>query len=349
MDFNSDNCAGAHPAVMASMTRHGEGFAASYGASDLDAAVAARLAALFECELDVFPVATGTAANALALAAAGIPGGIALCHSEAHVIEDECGAPEFFSGGRLAAVGGAMGKIDPEALETAFGKFIPGFVHHGRPSAVTITQSTEAGTVYSLAEIERIGGIAARHKVPLHMDGARFANALVALDASPAEMTWRRGVEFLSFGATKNGCWCAEALICFNPERREEIAFLRKRAGQLFSKSRFVAAQFDAYLHDGLWLDLARHSNGMASQLADLFRAANGCRLAWEPQANEVFAILSDPVAQTLKAGGCRFHEWSQPALSAEVPLPGERLYRFVTSFATRPEDIVGVARLLAA
>ncbi|RUZ94774.1 low specificity L-threonine aldolase, partial [Mesorhizobium sp. M7A.F.Ca.CA.002.05.1.1] len=181
------------------------------------------------------------------------------------------------------------------------------------PMAVSITQSTEVGTIYGLDEIETISAIAKQYSVPLHMDGARFANALVALDTTPAEMTWKRGVDILSFGGTKNGCWCAEAIVLFDLDRARELAFLRKRAAQLFSKSRFVAAQFEAYFKGGLWLDTARHANAMAARLAAAIEDSATAKLAWLPQANEVFAVIKKAEAERLQTAGAAFYDWHKP------------------------------------
>lgn len=349
MFFASDNWAGAHPAIAASLSTHAAGFAQAYGDSELDRAVTQRFSEIFEREVAVFFVATGTAANSLSLTLANKPGGIAFAHREAHVIEDECGAPEYFTGGsRLYPVDGPFGRMDAADLERAIGRFAGEFVHAGRPMAVSLTQATEAGTVYGLDEIAAISAIAKRYGIPLHMDGARFANALVALESTPAEMTWKRGIDMLSFGGTKNGCWCAEAVVLFDPSRAGEMGFIRKRAAQLFSKSRFIAAQFEAYFADGLWLEMASHANAMAARLADTLRASNRMRLAWEPQANEVFAIVSRKKAEQMRAAGARFHEWGLPqSFGGNVP-EGEAIYRFVTSFATSVEDVDRFGKLIA-
>jgi threonine aldolase len=349
MFFASDNWAGAHPTIAAGLAAHSGGFAAAYGDGALDQAVYRRFSEIFEREVAVFFVATGTAANALALTAYSKPGGISFGHRESHVIEDECGAPEYFSGGsRLHAVDGALGRIDAHNLEKAIGRYAGEVVHWGRPMAVTITQSTEVGTVYGLDDIAAISAIARRHGVPLHMDGARFANALVALDATPAEMTWKRGVDILSFGGTKNGCWCAEAIVLFDPGRAGELAFLRKRAAQLFSKSRFIAAQFEAYFKDGLWLDTARHANAMAARLAAAVEDSGKARLAWLPQANEVFAVMKKAEADKLQASGAAFYDWHKPHGFDGHVGEDELLYRFVTSFATTSEEVDRFGQLLA-
>ncbi len=341
MLFASDNWAGAHPAIAAHLSANAGGFSTAYGDGALDKVVYQRFNEIFEREVAVFFVATGTAANSLSLTVYNRPGGISFCHREAHVIEDECGAPEYFSGGsRLHAVDGPLGRIDPANLEKALGRLTPEFVHAGRPMAVSITQSTEAGTVYSLGAIEAISAIAKRHSVPLHLDGARFANALVSLDTTPAEMTWKRGVDIVSFGGTKNGCWCAEAVVVFDLDKARELAFLRKRAAQLFSKSRFIAAQFDAYFQNDLWLDTARHSNAMASRLANAIKASKVGRLAWAPEANEVFAIIKRDDAKRLQGSGAAFYDWHSPASFSGQIGEDEALYRFVTSFATTVDEV---------
>jgi len=263
-------------------------------------------------------------------------------------VEDECGAVEYLSGGgRLCPVPGAFGRIDPAALEAAMARYPAEFVHAGRPMAVTITQATEAGTVYAPDEIEAIAGVARAAGVPLHMDGARFANALASLDASPADMTWRRGVDLLSFGGTKNGCFCAEAVVLFDTARAAEFAFHRKRAAQLFSKSRFVAAQFEAYFRDGLWLTTARHANALAAQLAQALRQSGSARLGWEPQANEVFAILKRDDVARLQGEGASFYPWHTPDFCTEPVAADETMCRFVTSFATTAAEIERLAALL--
>ncbi|MEF0940699.1 threonine aldolase family protein [Rhizobium sp. BR 362] len=348
MFFASDNWAGAHPNIAQRLFAESGGFAAAYGTSDLDQKIEAKFAEIFERDVAVFFVATGTAANSLALASVQKPGGISFCHPEAHVAEDECGAPDFFSGARLATVEGVLGKIDPKALTTKVARFPQDALHHGRAAAVTITQATEIGTVYSPAEIDAIAAVCKANGLPLHMDGARFANALVALGVSAAEMTWKRGVDILSFGGTKNGCWCAEAIVFFNPDQAKEMHFIRKRAAQLFSKSRFIAAQFDGYFEGGLWLDLARHSNRMADRLRAGIERAAAARLAWPTASNEVFAIISKSAAKTAEDKGAKFYEWPIPESQPELVSGNETLIRLVTSFATTDDDVTGFLACLA-
>lgn len=347
--FASDNWAGAHPDIAANLTKNAEGFAAAYGGSELDRKVAEQFSELFEREVAVFFVATGTAANALSLTACNRPGGISFCHSEAHVAVDELGAVGYFTGGsRLWPVGGANGKINATELDDTIERFKGPLSLSGRPMAISLTQATEIGTVYGLDEISKIAAIAKKHELPLHMDGARFANALVALDATPAEMTWKNGLDILSFGGTKNGCWCAEAVIMFDLDRAKEFAYLRHRAGQLFSKSRFIAAQFEAYLQNGLWLQTARHANAMALKLANILEEIANARLPWPTQANEVFVVLEEETAQRLLSNKVMFHPWETPADHQKNVAQEQKIYRFVTSFATTQADIDEFAVVLS-
>ncbi|MBO6726833.1 MAG: low specificity L-threonine aldolase [Rhizobiaceae bacterium] len=341
MNFASDNWAGAHPKIAEALSAQSQGHAPAYGASPLDARVEERLCDIFERKVAVFFVATGTAANSLSFATVARPGGVVFAHAESHVIADECGAPEFLSGGgRLCPVDGALGRMEPDALDAAIHRYPPEFIHAGQPMAVSLTQATEVGTTYSLDQISEISAICRRHSIPLHMDGARFANALAALGCTPAEMTWKSGVDLLSFGGTKNGCWCAEAVIVLNPELGADMHFLRKRAAQLFSKSRFIAAQFDAYLADDLWLQTAAHANSMAANLANHAEQASALRLGWTPDANEVFMIMPKATQQKLSDAGAVFYPWHPPkSLEGKIG-KDEVLTRFVTSFATTEAEV---------
>ena len=348
MIFASDNWAGAHPKVTAALATHGAGFATAYGNGELDKAIYAKFNEIFERDVAVFFVGTGTAANSLALTLASKPGGVGFYHREAHAIEDECGAPEYFTGGtRLCPVDGALGRMDPAKLERAIAHYPAEVLHSGRPVAVSITQSTEIGTVYSLDHIDAISTIARKAGLPLHMDGARFANALVSLGTTPAEMTWKRGVDTLSFGGTKNGCWCAEAIVLFDLSKAAEMAFIHKRAAQLYSKARFISAQFHAYFDDGLWLETARHANSLAARLAGHIRASMKIRLAWAPAANEVFAVMTAGERDRLLKTGAVFFDWHTPHDGAGELAPGEIICRFVTSFATTANDVDALGELI--
>ncbi|KZM50605.1 low specificity L-threonine aldolase [Labrenzia sp. OB1] len=349
MNFASDNWAGAAPAVMSALTRHNSGFAPAYGTDPLTDRVSEKFNEIFEREVAVFFVATGSAANSLALAAYARPGGVIFSHSDAHIQVDECNCPEFMTGGgKLAGIAGADGKIAPQDLREAMAAYPDGVVHHGQVATVSISQATESGTIYTLEEIAAVKEAARSRGVPLHMDGARFANALVTLGCTPADITWKAGVDVLSFGATKNGCWCAEAVVFFDPQAASGFEYLRKRGGHLFSKSRFVAAQLDGYFQDDTWLAAAGHANEMAARLADGVRNQGG-RTAWAVEANEVFPILKRRQFEALEAAGAMLYEWPAKGLSSNIaPAEDEVCLRMVTSFATTEEDVTTFLKVLS-
>lgn len=346
MNFNSDNVVGASPKVLAALVSANEGAVGSYGADPWTARVEAAFERFFERKVHVFPVATGTAANALACAAICPPWGSLLTHRESHVIDDECGAPEFYMGGaKLVGLAGMGGKITREAL-AAHVAAEPGGVRRPPIKGLSIAQGTEFGLVYSVAEIAALTAAARAHGFKVHMDGARFANALVSLGSTPAEMTWKAGIDILSFGATKNGCLMAEAVIIFDDALAEDFRFRRKRAGQTLSKQRLISAQFEAYLAEDHWRELAGHANAMAERLASGMLAMPGLRLGWPRQINEVFPIVPEGALAHLRANGVLCMDWSEDALPEDNrPAEGEIVLRLVTSFATRAED---VDRLLA-
>ncbi len=340
MQFASDNWAGAAPEIVEAVVREAARSGAAYGTSDIDRAVEKRFSEIFEREVAVYFVATGSAANGLAMAAVNRPGGVIFCHRDAHMIEGhECGGVEYLTGGaRLVGLDGADGRVDIRALERAIATVTPASEHYGQAMAVSISQLTEAGTLYSLDAIRATAAVAKANGIPLHMDGARFANALVQSNATPAEMTWKAGVDVLSFGATKNGCMAAEVLVFFDLARGADMPFLRKRAGHLFSKSRFIAAQFDAYLKDGLWLRLAGHANAMADRLRTGLAKTAHAREAWSTGGNEVFAVLSKPGATRLIEAGATFHEWTRTDC---VDLDeGEGVFRLVAAFSTSADEV---------
>lgn len=343
MIFTSDNAFGVAPEILEAIGRANEGAVPSYGEDEITKRLGRRFSEIFEREVAVFPVATGTAANALALATLTPPYGAVLCHEEAHVQVDECGAPEMFSGGaKLIGLDGADGKIDPRSLESALTMLPAGDVHHVQVSALSITQSTEAGTIYTAAELARLVEIARTRNLAVHMDGARFANALVALGCSPAEMTWKAGIDALSFGATKNGALAAEAVVFFDRARAADFAFRRKRAGHLFSKMRFLSAQLEAYLADDLWLRNAAHANRMATRLAAGLGSVNTAKLRFPVEANEIFVRLPRATLQRLKEAGARFHPWPMADDDGEG-----RTIRLVTSFATRENEVDGFLKVV--
>lgn len=345
MNFCSDNVAGIAPEILAAITAtNAAGAMSSYGGDAVTARVEAKLSEVFERKVWAFPVVTGTAANALALSVMTPPYGAVYCHPEAHIIVDECGAPEFYTGGaKLIPIAGKHGKLVAADVAHTLENARAGDVHHVQPAALSLTQATECGTVYTADEVGAIGEIAKRHKVKLHMDGARFANALRHMNASPAAITWKAGVEALSFGATKNGAMAAEAVVFFDQEMAQSFAFRRKRAGHLISKMRFVSAQLDAYLKDDLWLRLGQHANDQAATLAKALAAIPGAEFLHPTQANEIFIRLPLPVVAGLRKAGFDFYDWPGAA-------PGT--IRLVTSFETKADDVakfVATAKSLAA
>jgi threonine aldolase len=333
MNFISDNAYGAAPEILAALAQANTGTDASYGEDAVTARVTARMCDVFEREVAVFPVITGTAANALSLATVSPPYGAIFCHAQSHIVLDECAAPEFFSGGaKLVGLKGAGAKITAAAVEAALADY-QGGVHSPKPSAISITQATELGTVYRPAEIAELSDLARREAMALHMDGARFANALVHLGCTPAELTWKAGVDVLSFGATKNGALGAEAVVFFNPALVRDVEYRRKRAGHLMSKMRFVSAQLEAYLADDRWLRQAAQANALAQRMADGLGQIADAELAEMVQANALFVHLPDALVARLRQAGAQFYEWG-------APKDGRTLVRLVLSFLTPEDDI---------
>jgi len=340
MEFASDNAAGVAPAILDALVRANAGFAIAYGDDALTRWVERRFSELFEREVAVFLVGTGTAANALALAHLSPPWGAVLCHSEAHAVVHECGAPEFFGGGlRILSIDGDGGKLPPKAVAAALDRHFGLRPHQMVPAALSLTQASECGTVYQIDEIATLTALAHERGMAVHMDGARFANAVVRLGATPAQATWRAGVDVLSFGATKGGALAAEAIVFFDPARADTMAERRKRGGHLVSKHRFMAAQFEAFLADDHWLKLAAHANRMADRLA-AHLAGVKLPAIWPVEANMVFVRLPQAVHERLQGAGAHYYvihtEHSDPAI---VP-SGYVLVRLVTSFTTTESSI---------
>jgi threonine aldolase len=341
MNFASDNAAGITPEILAAIARANDGKAVSYGRDPWTARAERRLAEVFGRELAAFLVPTGTAANALALAHLTPPWGAVLCHEQAHIVTDECGAPEFYGGGiKLVGLAGEAGKIAPETLRRALDGGQWGGPHHLTPAVLSLSQTTEAGTFYRPDEIRELADIAHARGLAVHVDGARLANALAAMNAPPSRATWMAGVDALSFGATKGGALAAEAVVFFDLRHATGMQERRKRGGHLLAKHRFVAAQIEAYLAGDLWLELARHANSMARRLAEGLAVA-GLEPVWPVQANEVFVALPLPIDARLRAAGAVYYPWSTQALPAVMTLPQRAtLVRLVTSFATTCDEV---------
>jgi threonine aldolase len=336
MFFASDNAAGIAASILEAISRANTGYALSYGNDDCAKRVEKKLAEVFERDVAVFLVPTGTVANSLAIAHLTPPWGAVLCHAESHVATDECGAPEFFGGGiKLVGLKGEGAKIAPATLRASLdGQW--GGPHHVSPAVLSLSQATECGTIYRVEEVKELAEIAHARGVAVHMDGARLGNALARMNVSLAEVTWKAGVDVLSFGATKGGAMGAEAMIFFDPKRGANMQDRRKRGGALLSKHRFIAAQMEAYLEGDLWLRLARHANDMADALATGLTAA-GAKPVWPVEANEVFAPLTAEADKRLKAAGAMYHPWPSADLNIGA---GKILVRLVTSFQTTKEDV---------
>lgn len=348
MNFASDNTSAAAPEIMAALAAANEGYAMPYGKDPAMDEVRARIREVFEApEAAVYLVATGTAANALSLAILTEPWGAVFCHRNAHVEEDECGAPEFYTGGsKLVLVEGEHAKMTPDTLRRAIAFTGRSGVHNVQRGMVTITNATEHGTVYTAAETAALAAVAKEFGLPVHLDGARFANAVVAANASPADLTWRAGVDVLSFGGTKNGCMGVEAVVIFDPGRAWEFELRRKRGGHLFSKHRYLSAQMAAYLRDGLWLRLARQANAAAARLSAGILTIPGAELVHPNEANAVFASFPRARHRRAMDGGAAYYLWpfDQPL---EGPGEEQLSCRMVASWSTTEVDVDGLLALI--
>ena len=330
--FASDNTSGACPEVMEAVLRANIGKMPSYGDDPITAQASDAFRDLFETDCDVYFVFNGTAANSLALASLCQSYHSVITHEFAHVETDECGAPEFFSNGtKLLLTSGPLGKLDPAAVERTVTKRRD--VHYPKPSALSLSCPSELGTVYQTTEVAALGAVAKRHGLRVHMDGARFANAVASLGVAPAELTWKAGVDVLSFGGTKLGTPVGEAVVFFNRALGEEFAYRCKQAGQLASKMRFLAAPWTVLLRDSLWLKIAGRANALARRLGDALAALPGVRVLYPVEANAVFAELPEHAHETLRRRGWKYY----------VFIGGGA--RFMCSWSTTPEDVDALVR----
>lgn len=339
MNFKSDNEAPAHPAIMEALLAANQGMATAYADDEWSTGLSEAFSERFETECHVLPIATGTAANSIALAAVCPPWGAVLCHEQAHIHNDEGGAPEFYTdGAKLMPLTGDSAKLEPARVADAIDSAGVHGVHNVKPSVVSVTQATECGTSYRQAEVEAIAEVCRARALPLHMDGARFANAVAFLGCSPADITWRAGVDMLSFGVTKNGALTAEAIVVFgHPEWLEAMQRRRKRGGHLLSKMRYVSVQLLAMLEDDLWLELAARANARAAELVTCIERHAAVDVNWSVEANEVFMRGSPELLATLRDNGASFHLW-----------PGHQdLARLVCSYSTTREEIAQFDALL--
>ncbi len=342
MIFTSDNASPVHPAVMEALARANDGFAMPYGADPIMDGVRARIRDIFEApEAAVYLVATGTTANVLSLACHAAPWQTIYCHRDAHIQMDECGAPEFYTGGaKLVLLDGDDARFSPETLREAIETTPQGFVHSVQRGVVSLTNATEAGAVYGPDDVAAIGAVARAYGLPLHMDGARFANALVSTGASPAEMTWKAGVDVLSFGGTKNGLMGVEAVVLFDPARAWEFELRRKRGGHLFSKHRYLSAQMQAYLQDDLWLEMARAANRAATRLSSGVLKIPGARLVHPTQANAVFAGWPRAGHRRAQDAGAAYYFWPEMGASLDGPDDEILTARLVCSWCTADAEV---------
>jgi len=342
MYFGSDNQSGASEQVFAALAQANAGVSAAYGDDDWTQQAVAQIQTTFDCPAEVFFVSTGTAANALALACMSSPWQIILCHAQAHIINDELTAPEFFSGGaRLIGLDGGREKLSLATLTEYLSRGSAHPPHNAEPAVLSLTQVTESGQVYSIEELTALCAVAHQHGLTVHMDGARFANAVASQGCHPAAMSWQAGIDVLSLGATKNGALGAEAIVFFNRSLAANLVPLRKRSGHLVSKGRWLGAQFSAWLSNGHWLDLAGHANRMATQLEQGLLACPASRVIWPVAANEVFAILPRPLIAQLRAVGAVFYEWPRHFVPSHFNLSSDdEVVRLVTSFRTSAEEV---------
>lgn len=336
MTFKSDNTSSACQEVLEKIMHvNAQATEDAYGNDTVTTRAKTRLNILFEKEVNVHFMATGTGANCLALAALTPAYGAIFCHDHAHITTDETNAPELFTGGaKLINIPGDHGKISPTVLEDAIHKLKIMRPHNAMPAVLSLTQSTEAGTVYSISELKTLVAIAKKHHLYVHMDGARFANAVVTLEESPANLTWRLGIDVLSFGGTKNGAIAAEAVVLFNSDLAHHLDYQQKRFGQLMSKMRFFSCQFEALLENDLWLKNAAYANNMAKYLSQVLLKLDDVELIHPVEANEVFVKMNTDLAQTLRNHGFQFYDWSFEEQGSY------KVYRFVTSFNTPQSEI---------
>jgi threonine aldolase len=341
MNFASDNTAGVPPEMIDALVEANRGFALGYGNDDWTRTLETKMSELFERDVATFLVTTGTAANAISLAHITPAWGGVICHQAAHIMTDECGAPEFFGNGmKLFGVSGHDGKIALDTLRDTISRYSGPSQHQVNAASLSLTQATEGGTIYRTDEIAALSEAAHAGGLKVHMDGARFGNALVRLNASAAEITWKAGVDVLSFGATKGGAMAAEAIVFFDRKLADAMLLRRKRGGHLVSKHRFVAAQFNAFLEQDRWLAWSRHANAMADRLSDGLKKA-GLQVVWPVEANLVFAIFPKEIDARMKAAGAAYYGRRPSMLPPAVKLQPEAvLARMVTSFATTAEEV---------
>ena len=338
MYFGSDNQTGASSQVLAMLTQANSGYTHGYGDDQWTNQAVEALKTLFECDLEAYFVATGTAANSLALSCMVKPWESVLCHDSAHIILDESTAPELFTGGaRMRSISQGEGKMSPKHLQDYLQTIGTDYPHNVRAAALSITQASESGLVYTPEQVSALSRMAKDNGLSVHMDGARFANAVASQQCTPAELSWKAGVDVLCLGATKCGALCAEVVIFFNKELADTFTHRRKRGGHLLSKGRLFGAQMVGWLKDDHWLDLAQHANTQATQLAKKIATFGCLQLVWPVESNELFIIMPKGLAEHLQAAGAEFYDWYVDTLPPNITINENEIFaRLVTSFITQ-------------
>ena len=342
--FSSDHTIGVHPKIMQAILDANNGHQPSYGFDDYTLACRERICEIFNKDVRLFIVSTGTMANALSLSGVCPPYGGIICDQSSHIAVDEAGAPEAFThGAKLILTRSLDGKVTPKEVIKKLALAKSAGIHSLPPRVISLTQATERGEIYSPEEIQAISRFKNDHNLRIHMDGARFANAVVSLNILPEELTWKSGIDVMTLGATKNGAMSAECILFFDPEAAENFEYRQKRAGQLFSKMRFYSAQIIAYFHRNLWLENAKHANEMAQEVSDILKTVDGATIPYKTQANIVFAQLPDAYIERLKQSSILFNLWDGHTDPDSGP---KKLYRFVTSYQTTQDDILALKRI---
>ena len=338
MYFGSDNQTGASSQVLAMLTQANSGYTHGYGDDQWTNQAVEALKTLFECDLEAYFVATGTAANSLALSCMVKPWESVLCHDSAHIILDESTAPELFTGGaRMRSISQGEGKMSPKHLQDYLQTIGTDYPHNVRAAALSITQASESGLIYTPGQVSALSRMAKDNGLSVHMDGARFANAVASQQCTPAELSWKAGVDVLCLGATKCGALCAEVVIFFNKELADTFTHRRKRGGHLLSKGRLFGAQMVGWLKDDHWLDLAQHANTQATQLAKKIATFGCLQLVWPVESNELFVIMPKGLAEHLQAAGAEFYDWYVDTLPPNITINENEIFaRLVTSFITQ-------------
>jgi len=340
MNFTSDNTEIIAEPILNAILKANKYPVKSYGEDEITKKAKEKICDLFNIDAEIYFVTSGTAANALGISSVTPPYGSVFCHNESHIHLEECGAPEFYTGGcKLIPINGFAGKISKESFASAINDY-PSDKYGFKPSCLSITQSTECGTVYSEKEVTELSSLANKHSIKVHMDGARFANAISTLKIKPSKITWESGIDLMSFGTTKNGTMSAEAIIIFNKKISKDMNLRIKRSGHLLSKMRFLSIQMDSYITNNLWIDLANKANSMAKYMYQELLLIDYIDIPWKVEANEVFILLPKRIEKKLIKLGIQFHKWSKIGIKPLISNDDKEFIRLVTSYNTTKNEI---------